>query len=119
MVALADHLYVSFSVSAVCAAASADIMCVWAHRSRHPHPSLSLSLRHYPTFAIALYNLFSLFYLPQGLGSLLYRLMLSHLYSPDVLAEAEKARRRKKVDDARDNGLLVHRETQVSEGPHQ
>jgi hypothetical protein len=45
--------------------------------------------------------------------------MLSHLYSPDVLAEAEKARRRKKVDDARDNGLLVHRETQVSVGPHQ
>jgi hypothetical protein len=39
--------------------------------------------------------------------------MLSHLYSPDVLAEAERARRRKKVDDARDNGLLIHRETQV------
>lgn len=48
-----------------------------------------------------------------GLGSLLYRLMLSYLYTPESIAEGERERRRKKADAARENGVLIHHETQV------
>ena len=48
-----------------------------------------------------------------GLGSLLYRLMLSYVYSAESLAEAERARRRRRTEEAKENGLLIHQETQV------
>ena len=49
----------------------------------------------------------------EGLGSLLYRLMASYMYTPEVLAEAERVRRRKKSNEASGNGLLIHHGTQV------
>jgi hypothetical protein len=105
-----DRSCVDFLVSSILAIA--DIMQML-------RPVITIHHRRYPiSFLVSYYLLFYVLYLSQGLGSLLYRLMLSHLYSPEVLAEADRARRRKKVDDARDNGLLIHRETQVRIDPH-
>jgi hypothetical protein len=39
--------------------------------------------------------------------------MASYMYTPEVLAEEERVRRRKKSNEAKENGLLIHHSTQV------